>query len=399
MPDIDTLLEKVFTVTEVSQAVQGTLEQQFPVVAVQGEVSGLKVAASGHVYFNLKDAQSVLKAIMWRGTAQRMAHMPSEGAHVMAMGRITSYPARSEYQIIVEKMDPLGRGALLQQLEELKQKLAAEGLFDEHRKKPLPFLPKRVGIITSPTGAVIQDMLHRLSDRCPRDVLLWPVAVQGGGAPKQIIAAIEGMNALPVTERPDVLIVARGGGSFEDLLPFSDEAVVRAAAGSVIPLISGVGHEPDFTLIDFVADYRAPTPSAAAERVVPVRDDLCANLAYITRKFALLMQQRLTTEQTRVQHIAQRLPDPKRGITQARLRLEDRAERLEFIVQHQLKQAQQRLMHAQRLLAANAPEAPLKRGYVYLTDSEGNVVQTAKTPVKEVSVTFSDGQRRAVLQP
>src|SRR6185437_11877029 len=270
-----------YTVSELSAALKRTVEQGFSYVRVRGEVSGFKRHSSGHCYFALKDADAVLDAVCWRGTAMKLAVKPEDGMEVLCVGRLTTYPGRSKYQIVVESVELAGIGALLKLLEERRQRLAAEGLFAEERKKRLPFLPDVIGVVTSPTGAVIRDILHRLNDRFPRRVLLWPVAVQGEGAAQQVAAAIAGFNKLmpdgPV-RRPDLLIVARGGGSLEDLMAFNEEVVVRAAAASAIPLISAVGHETDTTLIDYASDRRAPTPSAAAEMAVPVRLDLLAEL-------------------------------------------------------------------------------------------------------------------------
>jgi exodeoxyribonuclease VII large subunit len=252
-----------YTVTELSQALKRTVEERFSWVRVRGEVSGFKRAASGHLYMTLKDENAVLDAVCWRGVAGRLSVAPEDGLEVIATGRLTTYPGRSKYQIVIESLELAGEGALLKLLEERRKKLAAEGLFDEARKQALPYLPDVIGVVTSPTGAVIRDILHRLADRFPRHVLLWPVLVQGEGAAGQVAAAIEGFNALkPGGEvpRPDLLIVARGGGSLEDLWAFNEEVVVRAAAASGIPLISAVGHETDTTLIDFAG------PTAARRR-------------------------------------------------------------------------------------------------------------------------------------
>src|SRR5438552_254269 len=270
-----------YTVSEISQAIRRTLEGSFERVRVRGEISGFKRAASGHLYLSLKDTDAVLDAVCWRMSAGRLAVRPEDGLEVIATGRLTSFPGRSRYQLIIDALEVAGVGALLKLLEERKQKLAAEGLFDAARKRPLPMLPRVIGVVTSPTGAVIRDILHRLADRFPRHVLLWPVLVQGEQAAGQIAAAIRGFNALPPdgpVPRPDLLIVARGGGSLEDLWAFNEEIVVRAAAASAIPLIAAVGHETDTTLIDHAADRRAPTPTAAAEMAVPVRAELAAQL-------------------------------------------------------------------------------------------------------------------------
>ncbi len=268
------------TVSELSAALKRTVEETFPHVRVRGEISNYRGPhSSGHVYFSLKDEGARIDAVIWKGNFQRLRFKPEEGLEVVATGRITTYAGKSAYQIVIEQLEPAGAGALMALLEERKKKLAAEGLFDEARKRPLPFLPRVVGVVTSPTGAVIRDILHRLADRFPRHVLVWPVRVQGESSAAEVAAAIDGFNALApggAPPRPDVLIVARGGGSLEDLWGFNEEIVARAAAASKIPLVSAVGHETDFTLIDFVADRRAPTPTAAAELIVPVRAELIA---------------------------------------------------------------------------------------------------------------------------
>ena len=262
-----------FTVTELSSALKRTVEDQFGHVRVRGEITGFRGAhSSGHCYFALKDEKAKIEAVIWRGVHGRMRFKPQEGLEVIATGKLTTYPGSSKYQIVIEALEPAGIGALMALMEERKKKLAAEGLFDAARKQLLPYLPEVIGVVTSPTGAVIRDILHRLEDRFPRRVLVWPVRVQGEGSAEQVAAAIRGFNALAEAgdiPRPDLLIVARGGGSLEDLWSFNEEIVVRAAADSMIPLISAVGHETDWTLADLVADLRAPTPSAAAEVVSP----------------------------------------------------------------------------------------------------------------------------------
>src|SRR5438093_1987932 len=277
-----------FTVSELSAALKRTVEDAYGYVRVRGEVSGYKGPhSSGHVYFALKDEGAKIDAVIWKTAFGRMRIKPGEGLEVIVTGRLTTYPNRSSYQIIVETLEPAGVGALMALLAERKRKLAAEGLFDEARKQLLPFLPEVIGVVTSPTGAVIRDILHRLADRFPRHVIVWPVKVQGEGCAEEVAAAIHGFNALPLDgpmRRPDLLIVARGGGSLEDLWSFNEEIVVRAAAASMIPLIAAVGHETDVTLIDFAADVRAPTPSAAAERAVPVRVELSVRVDGLARR-------------------------------------------------------------------------------------------------------------------
>ncbi|HMB77341.1 MAG TPA: exodeoxyribonuclease VII large subunit [Kiloniellaceae bacterium] len=320
-----------FSVSEISQAVKRTLEQRFDRVRVRGEISGFKRAASGHLYMALKDDKAVLDAVCWRGVAGRLGLQPEDGMEVVAVGRVTSYPGRSKYQIVIESLELAGEGALLKLLEDRRRKLAAEGLFDEARKKPLPFLPEVIGVVTSPTGAVIRDILHRLRDRFPRRVLVWPVLVQGEGAAEQVAAAIAGFNALDGTAglpRPDLLIVARGGGSLEDLWAFNEDVVVRAAAASAIPLISAVGHETDTTLIDYAADRRAPTPTAAAEIAVPLRRDLLANVTDLERRMLAGAGRLLDERRTLVEGLGRGLPEPQRILEELSQRLDDRAERL-----------------------------------------------------------------------
>lgn len=266
------------SVSDLAGAIKHTIEGAFERVRVRGELSKVARPASGHIYTTLKDDNAVIDAVCWRTQIARLRVKPEEGLEVIVTGRVTTYPARSSYQLIIEQIELAGIGAILKMIEDRRIKLAAEGLFDEGRKRALPFAPRTIGVITSPTGAVIRDILHRLADRFPVRVIVWPVAVQGDNAAVEVTRAIAGFNALPVTggpvPRPDVLIVARGGGSIEDLIPFNDEALVRAAAASTIPLISAVGHETDTTLIDYASDKRAPTPTAAAEFAVPVRDEL-----------------------------------------------------------------------------------------------------------------------------
>ncbi|MBU6463810.1 MAG: exodeoxyribonuclease VII large subunit [Bradyrhizobium sp.] len=291
----DTLLNAPeFTVSELSSALKRTVEDNFGHVRVRGEISGFRGPhSSGHCYFALKDESAKIEAVIWKGVHGRMRFKPQEGLEVIATGKLTTYPGSSKYQIVIEAIEPAGIGALMALMEERKKKLGAEGLFDEARKQLLPWLPEVIGVITSPTGAVIRDILHRLEDRFPRRVLVWPVKVQGEGSAEQVAAAIRGFNALPEQgriPRPDVLIVARGGGSLEDLWSFNEEIVVRAAAESMIPLISAVGHETDITLIDFAADKRAPTPTAAAEMAVPVRSELLVEVSTLARRVMVCWQ-------------------------------------------------------------------------------------------------------------
>src|ERR1700676_539687 len=301
-----------WTVSELSAAVKRSIEDAYGFVRVRGEISGFRGAhSSGHCYFSLKDESAKIEAVIWKGAFARMRIKPEEGLEVIVSGRLTTYPGQSKYQIVVEALEPAGLGALMALLEERKKKLAAEGLFDAARKQLLPFLPEVIGVITSPTGAVIRDILHRLADRFPRHVVVWPVRVQGEGSAEEVAAAIHGYNALPLNgpiRKPDLLIVARGGGSLEDLWSFNEEIVVRAAAESMIPLISAVGHETDITLIDFAADKRAPTPTAAAEMAVPVRAELFVEVASLARRTVLCWQRGHESRRNELRAAARALP-------------------------------------------------------------------------------------------
>jgi exodeoxyribonuclease VII large subunit len=323
------------TVSELSAALKRTVEDAYGFVRVRGEISGYKGPhSSGHVYFALKDKSAKIDGVIWKGVFGRMRIKPEDGLEVVVTGRLTTYPNRSSYQIIVETLEPAGLGALMALLEERKRKLAAEGLFDEARKQLLPFLPSVIGVVTSPTGAVIRDILHRLADRFPRRVIVWPVKVQGDGSAEQVAAAIRGFNAWPDTgmlggiPKPDLIIVARGGGSLEDLWSFNEEIVVRAAAESMIPLISAVGHETDVTLIDFAADRRAPTPTAAAEMAVPVRAELIAELMSKARRSLACWQRAQAHRRTELRAAARALPTGDELLAVPRQRFDAASERL-----------------------------------------------------------------------
>jgi len=368
----------LFSVSEISQAIKRTLEGNFEWVRVRGEISGFKRAASGHLYLSLKDENAVLDAVCWRGNAGRLGLAPEDGMEVIASGRITSYPGRSKYQIVIESLELAGEGALLKLLEARKRALAAEGLFDTARKRPLPYLPEVIGVVTSPTGAVIRDILHRLADRFPRHVLVWPVLVQGEGAAEQVAAAIDGFNRLPAggpVRRPDLLIVARGGGSLEDLWAFNEEVVVRAAAGSAIPLISAVGHETDTTLIDLAADQRAPTPTAAAEMAVPVRAELVVQVLDTDRRLRAAAGRLMEAQRTLIEGLGRGLPDPARLLEEKSQRLDERVERFRnaadlLLRQHRdrVSQLAARIPHPQRQLALARERltAPAQRFFALL---------------------------------
>ncbi|MFL5065505.1 MAG: exodeoxyribonuclease VII large subunit [Xanthobacteraceae bacterium] len=319
------------TVSELSASLKRTLEDAFGYVRVRGELGNVKYHSSGHIYLDLKDDKACLAGVIWRLTAQRIKVKLEAGLEVVVTGRITTYPGQSKYQIVIETLEPAGLGALMALLEERKRKLAAEGLFEAARKQLLPFLPEVVGVITSPTGAVIRDILHRLADRFPRRVVVWPVKVQGDGAAEQVAAAIHGFNALATAgaiARADVLIVARGGGSLEDLWAFNEEIVARAAAASLIPLISAVGHETDVTLIDFAADKRAPTPTAAAEMAVPVRAVLFALVDGLARRRIACWLRGMEARRKELRAAARALPTAETLLATPRQRLDAAADRL-----------------------------------------------------------------------
>ncbi len=320
-----------FTVSELSGAVKKVIEGEFGLVRVRGEVGRVSRPASGHLYFALKDDRASLDAVSWKGQIAKMQVRPEEGMEVIATGRLTTFPGQSKYQMIVEDVAPAGAGALMAMLEKRKAALAAEGLFDPARKKAIPYLPGVIGVVTSPSGAVIRDILHRLRDRFPRHVLIWPVAVQGQACAADVAAAIRGFNAIepggPIP-RPDLIIVARGGGSLEDLWGFNEEIVVRAAAASRIPLISAVGHETDTTLIDHASDLRAPTPTAAAELAVPVRLELLATLDALAARQSRGVAQGLGLRGQRLRDLARALPRPEALLASPRQRFDGSVQRL-----------------------------------------------------------------------
>lgn len=391
----------ILTVGEVSMAVKSAIEGSFGRIRIRGEISGFKRAASGHLYLALKDENAVLDGVCWRGAAGRLSLDPEDGMEVVATGRLTTYPGRSKYQIVIESMDLAGEGALLKLLEDRRRKLAEEGLFDPEGKREIPFLPELIGVVTSPTGAVISDILHRLADRFPRHVLLWPVPVQGEGAGEKIAAAIAGFNGLskdgPVP-RPDLLIVARGGGSLEDLMAFNEEAPVRAAAASRIPIISAVGHETDTTLMDHAADLRAPTPTAAAEMAVPVRMDLLARTGEDGLRLTAAMNRLIAEAGVRIEGLARGLPNPRRIAEDAAQKLDDWGERLELSLLRGLERNRDRFGKASALLESYSYEQTLKRGFALVRDARERPVTSsaALKPGDKLSMEFHDGRVRAV---
>ncbi|MFC0220692.1 exodeoxyribonuclease VII large subunit [Pseudochelatococcus lubricantis] len=359
-----------WTVSSLSGALKRTLEDAFGHVRLRGEVTGYRGPhSSGHAYFGLKDEGARIDAVIWKGVFQKLRIRPEEGMEVIAVGRVTTFPASSRYQIVIESLEPAGVGALMAILEERRRKLAAEGLFDESRKRPLPFLPEVIGVVTSPTGAVIRDILHRLADRFPRWVLVWPVRVQGETSAAEVAAAIRGFNALPQAmngptgpvPRPDVLIVARGGGSLEDLWSFNEEVVVRAAAESAIPLVSAIGHETDWTLIDLAADLRAPTPTAAAEKVVPVRLDLLAAIADLARRHRGAMMRLGERRASDLRALTRALPSADNLLAGARQRLDLAGGRLVHMLGAGVRRHEARLAAAGQKLARLSPLVLLER--------------------------------------
>jgi exodeoxyribonuclease VII large subunit len=346
-----------YSVSEIATALKRTVEDAFPFVRVRGEVSNLKFHSSGHIYFDLKDDRACLNAVVWRMTARLLRVKPEHGLEVICTGRVTTYPGSSRYQIVVEQVELAGIGALMAMLEERKKRLTAEGLFAESHKKKLPFLPEVIGVVTSPTGAVIRDIMHRIEARFPRRVLLWPVAVQGERAAAEVAAAIQGFNDMPIgglVPRPDVLIVARGGGSIEDLMAFNDEAVVRAAAASTIPLISAVGHETDTTLIDFASDRRAPTPTAAAEMAVPVRADLLSQTTDFERRVTNCFLRGVTQRRSRLETLARVLPRADQLFSIPRQRLDQASENIGRALFRNLQEHRRAFGEAAALLRPNS---------------------------------------------
>ena len=408
------------TITEISQLLKRTVEDRFGWVKLRGELSGVKRAASGHFYCCLKDEGAVIDGVMWRGNAAALGFLPEDGIEVVASGKLTTYPGRSKYQIVIERMEIAGEGALLALLEKTRRRLEAEGLFAAERKRPLPFLPAVIGVVTSPTGAVIRDILHRLADRFPSRVLVWPVLVQGQGSAEQVAAALRGFGALAAggaMPRPDLLIVARGGGSIEDLWGFNEEIVVRAIAESPIPVISAVGHETDTTLADHAADRRAPTPTAAAEIAVPVLRELAATLDEFglrQRKCALRPMQ---LGRERLEARLLRMPRPESIVALKAQALDDVAERLRRGLADRVTRARELLQHdrhrlSRALLQTNArragerlaaldrlrrsldPRAPLTRGYALVSAAGHPVVASRAVAAAQSALTleFADGK-------
>jgi len=402
------------SVSELSGALKRTVENAFGQVRVRGEISGFKRHSSGHCYFTLKDENACIDAVIWRTSAGALAFRPEDGAEVVATGKLTTYPGRSKYQIVVERMELAGEGALLALLEKRRKALAAEGLFDAARKRKLPFLPRVIGVVSSPTGAVIRDILHRLEDRCPTHVILWPVPVQGEGAAAKIAAAIRAFATLE--PRLDLLIVARGGGSIEDLWAFNEEEVVRAVAESPIPLISAVGHETDTTLIDFASDLRAPTPTAAAELAVPVRSELVAQLGELQHRAQHCLARRIDRQRERFELVTCRWPTAATMFAPTVQRLDEIGERLprslaaragsargdlnlvagrlrSDLIDQRIARLGERLAAAWKMAELAHPERPLSKGYVRVTSRDGTTLTTAAaaSAAQRLTLRFGDG--------
>lgn len=383
------------TVSELSNALKRTIETTYDHVRVRGELGRVTIARSGHMYADIKDDKAVLNTIMWKGQVSKLPFRPEEGLEVIATGRLSTYPGRSNYQLLADSLRPAGAGALMAMLEERKKKLAAEGLFDERHKKRLPFLPSVIGVVTSPTGAVIRDILHRVEGRFPVRVILWPALVQGDAAAGQIERAIRGFNAMTGANRPDVLIVGRGGGSIEDLWPFNEEAVVRAAFESDIPLISAVGHETDTTLIDYVSDARAPTPTGAAEIAVPVRADLQLNIDDLEQRNKRALSRHIRREGERVK--AARLPRPERLLETKRQRFDTVAERLPRAANVLIAQRKSRLEAATAKLTT--PERFVKEKAARLANATARLAAGLSQAASRKRITFTKTASRLRVEP
>lgn len=397
--------DTVFSVTDAAALLKGVVETAFPRIRIRGELSQITRATSGHMYMTIKDSGAAISVIIWRGTP--INFKLEEGLEVILTGRLTTYPARSNYQIIASEIEMAGVGAILKMLEERKRKLAAEGLFDTARKKPLPHLPRRIGVVTSPTGAAFQDIQNRLRERFPVHVVLYPATVQGASAAAEVAAGIEYFNRV---KNVDVIIVARGGGALEDLLPFSEEIVVRAAAASEIPLISGVGHEPDWMLIDFAADVRAPTPTGAAEMVVPTKLSLIQDLDNLWHRLSGNFTTRLTNARARMESVV--IKSPRQMLMERAQRLDDIGRSMDIVVGAKIQYARQKMqtvesfanvlgprmvtlnqsvLHAGQMLNSLSYKNVLARGYAIARDDKNNIVSSADTNAHVASIEFADG--------
>ena len=399
--------DMIFSVSDASALLKNVVETAFPRIRIRGELSQITRATSGHMYMTIKDAGAAISVIIWRGTP--VPFKLEDGLEVIITGRFTTYPARSNYQIVVSEIEMAGVGAILKMLEERKRKLAAEGLFDQAKKKPLPRFPQRVGIVTSPTGAAFQDIQNRLRERFPVEIVLYPATVQGTTAAAEVAAGIEYFNRV---KNVDVIIVARGGGALEDLLPFSEEIVVRAAAASEIPLISGVGHEPDWMLIDFAADVRAPTPTGAAEILVPTKLSLIQELDNLWHRLSNNFTTRLTNAKSRIESI--NIKNPKQLVMEQEQRLDDLTRTMNIIIYNKIVAARQRMEHVStfpnilqnrmaaltqavshldQMLNSLSYKSVLQRGYAIVRDIDNQIISRADSKQKPASIEFADGRK------
>jgi len=432
-----------YSVSEISNALKKVVENNFGQVRVRGEISGYKLATSGHAYLKLKDENALLDAVGWKGVIAKVPFKLEDGLEVICHGKLTTYPGRSNYQLVIDFIEPAGVGALMALLEKRKAMLATEGLFDPARKKALPYLPVRIGVVTSPTGAVIRDILHRIRERFPVHILVWGTLVQGEGAAARIAAAIAGFNALEPALKPDIIIVARGGGSLEDLWAFNEEVVVRAAANSRIPLISAVGHETDTTLIDFASDLRCPTPTAAAEKAVPVRQELLSLVLDREKRLLMAMTRFLQSHQDRLEGLSRGLANPLQRIEHATQRLDDIGyrldnalpallerkqqavtllaarlkptslmhtientektlqnlhERLQQAIKRKLQDEAKKITHLHSLLESLSPLKIMERGFVLVKDEKGTILTRAnQISQNTLELVFFDGTKKVTV--
>lgn len=415
--------KKPQTVTEISNEIKRCVEGNFSHVTIQGEIFGAKRADSGHWYLSLKDENAVLSAVCWRGVASGLKVKIEDGLEVIATGKITTFSGKSSYQLVIESLEPAGQGALLKLLEERKQQFIKEGLFDPAHKKPIPFLPETIGVVSSASGAVIRDIIHRIRDRFPSHIVLWPTLVQGEGAAEKIAAALKGFNALteksPV-KRPDVIIVARGGGSLEDLWPFNEEVVIRAVYDSKIPVISAVGHETDTMLIDYVSDLRAPTPTGAAEFAVPVKSELAANINIIESRMKNAVRRFLGEYKTKIDGLSRGIPNLTQILNENAQKLDYRLERLQIAmknvllaktnalslaeikplyVKQLLERSKDRLSSLAERLEGVSVESVLKRGFAWIKGNSGQTIENMSEANKQTSLTikFADGELKTQI--
>lgn len=411
-----------FTVSQISFEIKRFVETTFSKVKIKGEIFGAKRADSGHWYLSLKDENAVLSAVIWKGVALHLPFKPEDGLEVIATGKITTFAGKSSYQLVIEQMEIAGAGALLKLLEERKQKFAQEGLFDAAHKKPIPFLPRTIGVITSASGAVIRDIIHRVRDRFPSHILLWPTPVQGEGAADKIASAVEGFNSFPRDglPRPDVLIVARGGGSLEDLWPFNEESVIRAVYNSEIPVISAVGHETDTMLIDYVADKRAPTPTGAAEFAVPVKSELQIKLNTIDNWLLSGLNRFMQEQRLRLESLSRGIPNLEQIFQECRQKFDDRWERLQTAfrsyilnkkhamelvelkpsyIQNIFEKNQENLNNLVLRLESVSIDSVLRRGFAWVQNDKQQTVYSLEQAQKAsvLKIRFHDGSLKTTV--